>query len=404
MPSRAEIPPTAGLPLAWRDLVSTGGSDLEAGLAALLGVPRVQLECSGTAALVVALTLLGRSRAGRRVIVPAYTCPLVALAVLRCGLVPVPCDLLPGSIDLDPERLDRLCAGDTLAVIPTHLGGRVADLAPVLEVARRQGVAVIEDAAQSLGARWRDSPVGLLGDVGFHSLAVGKGLTTYEGGVLLARDAALRAGLRQVSADVVPQCIGWELRRSLELLGYAAFYRPAGLVVAYGMPLRRRLRQGRLIEAVGDDFAEDIPLHRLGRWRMAVAAKALARLPDFQQALRQQAMRRLPRLAGTEGVSVIQDGADGQGTWPFFMLLLPSRRVRDLALARLWGAGLGVSRLYLDALSAYPYLAGRLEPADDARARDFAGRMLTISNSPWLDDARFETVAREIEAAVAAAD
>jgi dTDP-4-amino-4,6-dideoxygalactose transaminase len=399
-----EIPPTAGLPLAWRDLFPARGADLATGLSRLLGVPSVQLECSGTSALVITLAALQRGAAGRRVIVPAYTCPLVALAVLHRGLIPVPCDLLPDSIDLDPEHLERLCDGDTLAIIPTHLGGRVADLATVLEIATRHGVAVIEDAAQSLGARWRNRPLGMVGDAGFHSLAVGKGLTTFEGGVLLARGAALRARLREVAGEMVPRSFGWELRRSLELLGYAALYRPAGLVFAYGIPLRKRLHQGRLIEAVGDDFTDDLPLHRLGGWRKAVAAGALARLADFQDGLRQQALRRLPRLAAIARLSVIQDGPDGQGTWPFFMLLLPSRRARDRVLERLWGAGLGVSRLYIHALSDYPYLAGRLAPTQAARARDFADRMLTISNSPWLDDVRFEFVAREIETAMAARD
>src|SRR6267378_1840536 len=130
MPDRwREVPPTAGLPLQWRDFLPRGNTDsLETTLAAFLKTPTVQIECSGTAALIIALTTLKRMSGRRSVIIPAYTCPLVALAVMHCGLHPAVCDLRTNSFDLCPEALERACNDDTLAVIPTHLGGRVADL------------------------------------------------------------------------------------------------------------------------------------------------------------------------------------------------------------------------------------------------------------------------------------
>lgn len=388
-----EVPPTAGLPLAWRDLLPSG-TDFAHDLTAFLHVPAVQVECSGTAAQIVALTALKQSSPRRKVILPAYTCPLVALAILHCGLEPVLCDLRPDHFDLDHEQLARLCDENTLAVIATHLGGRVADLAPVLAIARNAGAYVIEDAAQSLGATWQGQPLGMTGDAGFYSLAVGKGLTTYEGGVLLARNAALRQQLQATAAEIAPFKWSWELRRSLELLGYAALYQPWGLPLAYGLPLRRALKQGKLIEAVGDDFSDDLPLHRMGGWRKAVGANALKRLPGFLDALRQQAERRLGQLAAIPGIKVMLDTQEGQGTWPFFMLLLPTQAARDAALEKLWDTGLGVSRLYIHALTDYPYLAGRLGTMDTPHARDFAARMLTVSNSLWMGERELERITK----------
>jgi dTDP-4-amino-4,6-dideoxygalactose transaminase len=386
-----EIPPTAGLPLCWRDLLSLG-HDFEADLATFLDAPLPQITCSGTAAEIITLRSFQNGSERRQVILPAYTCPLVALAVLHCGLTPVLCDLAPDHFDLDHERLAALCGPQTLAIVVTHLGGRVANLAPVLHIAARHGAYVIEDAAQALGARWRGQPVGLAGDAGFYSLAVGKGLTTFEGGVLLARDAALRHTLRMTAAAIAGPDRRWEWRRSLELLGYALLYRPVGLALAYGWPLRRALRRGRLIEAVGDDFSDAIPLHTLGRWRRSVGARALERLPAFLETLHAQATRRLNRLVQIDGLRVMQDADEAQGTWPFFMLLLPDQPTRDAALAQLWHSGLGVSRLYIHALPDYPYLANRLSETDTPHARDFAARMLTLSNSPWLGEAEFEQV------------
>jgi perosamine synthetase len=385
-----EIPPTAGLPLRWRDFFpATGARSLEAGLSALLDVPAVQLECSGTAALIVTLTALKRASARRSVVIPAYTCPLVPLAVLHCGLRPVLSDLRENSFDFCPQALESASNDDTLAIIPTHLGGRVADLASVTGIARQKGAWVIEDAAQSLGATWQGQPVGTVGDVGFSSLAVGKGLTLYEGGVLVTRDAGLRQSLQETSEQTVPYRLSWEIRRLLELIAYAALYRPLALRLAYGVPLRRALGEGKLVEAVGDDFSADIPLHRVGAYRRAIGANALSRLPSFLETLSEQANVRKKKLATIPGVVVMDDPEGGHGTWPFLMALMPTARAREAALVRLWTAGLGVSRLFIHALPDYPYLAEELGPADVPNARDFAARMLTVSNSPWLKEGDF---------------
>jgi len=395
-----EVPPTAGLALGLSDFVLGSRSSFEQSLASLLEVPAPQIECSGTAALIVALTALKRSSSRRRVILPAYTCPLVALAVLHSDLEPVLCDLLPSHFGLDPERLSSLCDRNTLAIIATHLGGRVTDLNPVVEIARRDGVSVIEDAAQSMGATWHDKPVGMIGDAGFYSLAVGKGLSIFEGGVLMAREQSMRQQLLETSAEIIPSSYLREFRRALELLAYAVFYRPSGLGLAYGLPLRRSLKQGKLIEAVGDDFSFGIPLHRVGNWRKAVGTNALQRLPAFIKALRLQAQRRIQRIVAIPDILMMTDALGGQGVWPFFMILMPSSQARDSALDRLWTAGLGVSRLYIHALPDYPYLKGKFSQVEVPNASDFAARMLTVSNSPWLDEEGFEQICKTLEQCV----
>jgi dTDP-4-amino-4,6-dideoxygalactose transaminase len=391
-----EVPPTAGLPLRLADLLP-GRTDLAGRLAAQLDTPPLQLECSGTAALLLTLRVL-KARAPQRpvVVVPAYTCPLVAIAVHCAGLRLRLCDLKPGHYDMDPQALAEACREDTLAVLPTHLAGRVADVDTVVALARKAGACVIEDAAQALGARDRGASVGLRGDIGFFSLAAGKGLSIYEGGLLLSRDAEMREALRRAHAEV-PHRFGWELRRSLELLGLAALYRPRGLGLAYGRPLRAALRRGDAVAAVGDAFAPTIPFHRVGAWRRAVGAHAAARLPAFLGVLAAQAQARVPRLQRIAGVHVFADPPGAQGSWPFLLLRLPDPRTRDAALARLWQAGLGVSRLFIHALPDYAYLADRVPRQDVPNARDFAARTLTISNSPWLDEERFEAICRTLE-------
>ncbi|MTI74872.1 MAG: nucleotide sugar aminotransferase [Stenotrophomonas sp.] len=397
-----ELPPTAGLPLRWRDFLP-GKGPLGETLAGLLGTPPMQLECSGTSALRIALQTLQQLQPQRRaVVIPAYTCPLVTIAVHSLGLELRLCDLAPGHFDFDHDALAALCDADTLAVVPTHLGGRVARLERTCAIARRHGAFVVEDAAQALGALDHGQSVGLRGDIGIFSLAAGKGLSLFEGGLLLARDPDLRAALARTSQRHIRSDWRRELRRSVELLGLAACYRPSLLPLAYGRPLRRALATGTPEEAVGDVFPLQITQHRVGRWRRAIGNRAAARLPAFLDAGRRRACHWQTLLRGLPGVQVHDDPPDAQGVWPMLMLQLPDTRQRDAALRRLWTQGHGVSRMFIHALPDYAYLRGIVPAVDMPNARDFAARMLTIGNSPWLDDARFEIIVEELRAALAA--
>lgn len=384
-----ELPPTAGLPLGWRDLLagftaSEGGFTRAA--ARFLGVDQLLLTCSGTAALVIALKTLARHSPRREVIVPAYTCPLMAIAVAHCGLRLVTCDLAPAGIGLDLDMLRGLIGPQTLAIVPTHLAGRVAPVAPVRHLAAQHGAYVVEDAAQAFGAFQDGQPVGTLGDIGFYSFAVGKGLTLYEGGLIHAGDPALRAELARSAAEILRPAPLMELRRSLELAAYALCYRPRLLPWVYGVPLRRHLRQRDMVAAAGDDFGMAIPLHPVGRWRQGVGESALARLADFLEAGRERGERLRRQLETIGGLKVITDAPGARGNWPALMVQLPDRQRRDQALQALWGAGVGVSCLFVHALNDYPYLAPIVPAISHPRARRFAGTSLLISNSPWMRD------------------
>ena len=387
-----ELPPTAGLPLNLTDL-RPGSADFAGAASIVFGTPPLQLECSGTAALVVTLHAMHRLKPERReVVVPAWTCPLVALAIHRAGLEVRLCDLAPSHYDMDASQLDALCGDTTLAIVPTHIAGRVADVRAAQDVARRVGAFVIEDAAQAAGARQRGSSVGLVGDAGFFSLAVGKGLTLFEGGLLMAREPAMRDALAASHRDIIRADPRMDRQRAAELIGYTLAYRPSLLPLAYGRPLRRALAKGDPVAAVGDDFGPDIPMHTVSRWRQAVGSRALPRLHGFLQATRKQALRRVAMLKQIEGLTVFDDAPGDEGVWPVLLLLLRDESRRDAALSQLWTAGLGVSRMFIHALPDYGYLHEIVPSAELPNARAFAARSLTITNSPWLRDDEFARI------------
>jgi dTDP-4-amino-4,6-dideoxygalactose transaminase len=186
----------------------------------------------------------------------------------------------------------------------------------------------------------------------------------------------------------------------VELAGYSLLYRPRGLWLAYGLPLRRNLKAGKLIEAAGDDCSGEIPLHRVGGWRKRIGANALKRLPGFLAAGTARAAGRRSSLEAIDGISVLGDAEGDTGVWPFLQVLMPTEHARDEALGRLWPAGLGVGRLFIHALADYAYLEPEVDGAGIPNARDFAARMLTVTNSEWLDEGDFAKVCRVLEESV----
>jgi dTDP-4-amino-4,6-dideoxygalactose transaminase len=169
--------------------------------------------------------------------------------------------------------------------------------------------------------------------------------------------------------------------------------------LAFGISLRRKLKKGKLIEAVGDDCSAQFPLHRVGNWRKSIGANALKRLPTFINQTRLQAIARKSKLAKISSISVIDDAVGDEGTWPYFLVLMPNQQARDQALSELWCAGLGVGRLFIHALPDYAFL--NLMQTETPNARDFAARTLTISNSLWLNDQDFMKIYAVLERTIA---
>lgn len=163
------------------------GQRVERRLEAQLGVRRVLLTTSCTHALELALMALGVTE-GQEVILPSFTFVSTANAVLRAGAHPVLADIEEETLGLDPDDVERRLTERTAALLPVHYAGIAAQMAPLLDIAKRRGLKVIEDAAQGIGASWRGRPLGSLGDAGSLSFHDTKNLSCGEGGALAVRD------------------------------------------------------------------------------------------------------------------------------------------------------------------------------------------------------------------------
>jgi dTDP-3-amino-3,4,6-trideoxy-alpha-D-glucose transaminase len=166
----------------------TLGAEVEAferEFAAWLGAPYTLGVSSGTEALVLALRALNIG-AGDEVIVPSYTFQATGEAVVLAGATPRFVDVDPGTQLLTAEILERSIGPRTQAVIPVHLFGRTVEMDPLLAVARRAGIAVIEDTAQAHGATYKGRCAGTMGDAGCFSFYPTKNLGGWgDGGAVV---------------------------------------------------------------------------------------------------------------------------------------------------------------------------------------------------------------------------
>ena len=151
---------------------------------------------NGLDALTLALKALGIGE-GDEVIVPADTFIATALAVIYAGAKPVLADAAPDTFNIDPARIEAAVTPRTKAVMPVHLYGRACDMDPVMEIARRHGLRVVEDCAQAHGAKYKGRKVGTFGDAAGFSFYPGKNLGALgDAGAVVTNDPGIAEKVR----------------------------------------------------------------------------------------------------------------------------------------------------------------------------------------------------------------
>lgn len=205
---------------------------------------------SGTAALEVAVAALGLGP-GDEVILPTFTIISCAAAVVRAGATPIFVDSDPLTWNIDIDKVEPLVSRRTRAIMAVHTYGLAVDMEPLLELSRKYGLHVIEDAAEAHGAKCRGRPCGSFGDVSTFSFYANKLVTTGEGGMVLTDDPAIAERCRSLRN----LCFGGDRRFIHEELGWN--YRMSNLQAAVGIAQLKQLdRFMRLKQAMGRHYAD----------------------------------------------------------------------------------------------------------------------------------------------------
>lgn len=308
---------------------------------------------NGTTALHLALVTLGIGR-GDEVLVPDLTFVATANAVAYCGAKPVFVDAEPYTWNMDVEKMERLITPKTRAIIPVHLYGHPCDMNPMLEIARRHSLYVIEDAAEAHGARYEGKRVGGLSDMACFSFYANKIITTGEGGIIVTNNK--------------------------EWTDKAMWLRD------HGMSKERRYWH----PVVGYNY-------RMTNLQAALGVAQMERIEEFIAAKRQLAVWYNERLAGVAGVTTPPEAPWAENVYWMYSILIDEHAF-GCSAAQL------MADLRSDAIDSRPFFVPMHELPPYRRRREYpvASRLgregINLPSSPSLQEADVDRITQAIRA------
>jgi perosamine synthetase len=368
------LPPTA-VPIAASDLLHALRPPAQAlacfqvALARYLDVRTCRLASSGRTALYLLLTQLNKTadRARRQeVIMPAYTCPSLVKVVLDAKLHPRFVDISSRDLTFEDEHLEACINEHTLAVICVHPFGIPQITEKVRALAKSAGAVVIEDAAQSMGARLEDQLAGTQGDFGLFSLGPGKPLSTGGGGILCT-NCEHHAWLMEQAWQRLP---GSSFTASLgavsRLVSFSLAFHPLG----WWLATRARLHR------VGDQEASwGFALRGLTDVQATIGMALLERLDAINHQRAENAGQLITQLQELEFLHIPPPAAEAQPIYLRLPVLIDDEECRERLFHRLWAAGIGVGLMYRRSL---PELFPQAGVASYPGANYVAHHLLTL--------------------------
>ena len=336
---------------------------VEERLARRLGARHVLLTTSCTHALELALLSLGIGP-GQEVVCPSFTFVSSANAALRVGARPVFAEIDEETLGLDPADVERRITPRTAAIVPVDYAGIAPDIEPLLELARRRGLRLVEDAAQGIGAAWRGRSLGTLGDAGALSFHETKNVSCGEGGALVVDDPDLarRAEIVREKGTNRASFLRGEVDKYTWIAEGSSYVLSDLLAAVLGVQLDK--------------------LDEIQERRARVAARYREGLSDWARA---------------RGVRLPAELPDRTSNHHLFYLVYPDGRQRDAALASLHARGVGATFHYVP-LHSSPF--GR-KFAPDLRlpvTERVAAGLLRLPIHPRLSPSDVDRVVDEVRA------
>jgi perosamine synthetase len=337
---------------------------------------------------------------GSEIIVPALTFWVVPEIARVAGLRPVFADVDPATFTLCPKAVERAITPNTRAILPTHLYGLSCDMDPILELARRSNLKVIEDCAHSLGARYKGRTVGTSGDASFFSFQAFKPLNTYGGGLAWMRDADLARRVGEL-ADAEQ----WPSEKRIEGILKSGrwqhtFIRPKVFTfslfpVLYAASWMNAKPEQRLWEPVRS--LAPLPEHYRGRFSNVQAAIGLAglrRLPEFIERTRRHARILDDLLGDVPGVTIPQIPPDRTHVYYQYCVYVPRP---ETLVQRCIRRGIDVAPMHVDVCTKLELFDWR-GPAMPGAEKAATAVQVPVYES--LSDAEIERIGRVVKAQV----
>ena len=384
------------------DAVSSGADDgarvtlFEDAFAQWVGAPHVLFVPSGRMGLHLIMAASGYPR-GSEVIVPAFTYFAIPAMLRHMGFRVVYADVDPTTFEVSAATVERVVTPDTRAIIPTHLFGRTCPMSDLVELARREGVDIIEDCAQACGAMVDGSRAGSLGRAAYFTFGITKNFSTYSGGVVATRDDSLARGMRSLMDGFAQPARGALIKQGITAAAMNVATNPLVFSLSLGPVVRRARRSDadpvhlKFEEAVAPITDEQI--QRLRKRPGAAQARAGLRQLDTVDARNEER-----RCLGASLLDALRDrGSQGlpapaasRGDHIYVSFAL-RRRDREIFGRHLRRAGVDFSSGYMSACGRLPELGGApgLCPEAEAIERE----IVHIPLYPGLRDVDVQRIA-----------
>lgn len=333
---------------------------------------------TGRAGLTVVLRALRTLASPERneVILPAYTCYSVAASVVKAGLRPRLVDINLCTLDYATDALQSTPFDHVLAIVATNLYGLPSNLPAWSQLAAERGVFLVDDAAQSMGARVGEKWSGTWGDAGLFSLDKGKPVTAIDGGIVVTNsDAvmkALQAELSRLEAGTRRDC-AFDVAKALV---YSVFLRPSLYWIPQSVP---QLGLGRTEYTTQFRLGLPDPA-MLGLWLAAID-----HLDDYVRIRLANARGLIRGLQHMPGLSFINPLPGSEPGYLRLPVLMTNTAMKDEAIGALTDAGIGATASYPGALADVAGLRDAIVPgAGITAARAVAARIMTLPTHPFV--------------------
>jgi dTDP-4-amino-4,6-dideoxygalactose transaminase len=345
-------------------------AEFEKRFAEYVGASHAVALNSCTAALHIALAAEGIGP-GDEVITTPYTFVATVETICYGGAKPVLVDIDPATRNIDPALIEAKITPRTRAIVPVHIAGLPCDMDPILDVAKRHGLVVIEDAAHSLPASYRGRRIGALSRATAFSFYATKNLTTAEGGMLTTEDPELARRYRRMSLHGITSD-GWKRYR----LGGKWFYEVVDLGYKYNLT----------------DVAS------------AIGLVQLEKLDAFDRRRQELANFFRERLSGIRGIGLPPLPSDVHHAWHLFIVDLDAKAAgvdRATFIESLTEQGVGTSVHFIP-VHLHPYYAAHLghRRGDFPAAEEAFERAVSLPLYPAMTDDDAEYVVASVKQAL----
>lgn len=400
MPSLRYIAP-AGSPVQISDLLASltdfarpkdAEKMLTEAIATRYGVKHCLAMSSGRAAMALlfdALKELANDPVRNEIVMPAYTCYSVPAAAIAKGLRPRIVDIDPQTLSYTKAELESIDYSKVLAIVTANLYGYPNDLTHIEAIAQANNVFMIDDAAQSMHAKFAGRYVGTFGDAGIYSFDKGKNITSLQGGVIVTqRDDIAQAVNRRIQA--LPRMTPFDIVRFyLAFTAYVVLLRPWLYWLPANMPL---LGLGRT------PYTTEIPSFRYHRAAARIASRLFAKIDNITAVRTANAQAIIEKIASIPGLTLIQSLDQASPVYLRLPLLTADSVAKSHILNDLNKAGIGATASYPQSIGCLPEVLqqGYVHNNCIEGAIQCADRIITLPTLHYLNNRDIHTIADHI--------